>query len=122
MIYLASLYSLNCNTDSKEDTTYRQKRVDYTRKRLAEFLCEGNTVLSPISHTHEVSITHELPKSYIFWETLCHHMIDSCSEVWVLQMEDEKGSWKNSVGITDEIKYSLASGKTIKYISCTDYE
>lgn len=100
----------------------RQQRVDYTRKRLAECLCAGDCVLSPVAHTHEVSITHSLPKDYTFWNTLCHDMIDSCSEVWVLQMEDEKGSWKDSVGIADEIAYATTTGKKVKYLACEDYK
>lgn len=121
MIYLCSLYSLNAKTSSIQDKVTRQYRTDYTRKRLAEFLCKGKNIISPISHCHEVSLSHDLPKDYDFWINLDHGLIDVCEELYVLKMEDEFGSWVDSEGMTDEIKYATEQGKKITYIECSDY-
>ncbi len=121
MIYLCSVYSLNAKTDSRGDKLIRQLRTNYTRKRLAKFLCGGKYVISPISHLHEVSIQHDLPKDYTFFKAYDHALMDCCDEVYVLQMEDSAGSWEDSEGITDEIEYAKETGKKITYISCEDY-
>jgi hypothetical protein len=122
MIYLCSLYSLGAKTDSDLDLIVRQQRVDYTRKRLTELLIGGNQVISPISHTHEVSLKYKLPKEYKFWSDYDHALIDKCEEVWVLKMEDSAGSWKDSEGITDEISYAEETGKVIRYFDCDSYQ
>ena len=124
MIYIASLYS---NGLDKLDCPYQkkallQKRVDYTRKRVYEFLMQGHRVYSPISHCYELSLDYDLPQEYDWWQEHDRYFIDSSTEVWVLAMDDKYGDWTISKGIGDEVEYAKRLGIPVKFIDCEDYE
>lgn len=122
MIYLASLYSNGASTDSDLHKEVRQLRYEYTLKRLAEFMLEGNFVFSPIVHCHEAANKYGLPKDYEFYKNNDRHFVGLSEEVWVLMMEDDLGSWEFSHGMQDEIKYALDNNIPVKYIHCGDYK
>lgn len=119
MIYLCSVYSLNKEGLSEEQQEARMlKRYEYTMKRTAEFLKDGIVMFSPISHCHELAIRHGLPKVFSFWEHLDFGYIEASSHVWVLMMP----GWRDSTGITAEIKEARRQGKPVVYLECEDYE
>lgn len=124
MIYVASLYSngldkLECDYMKK---ALLKKRVDYTRKRVYEFLVAGHRVYSPISHCYELSLDYDLPQEYDWWKQQDRHFIERSDEVWVLACSDVYGSFTESVGINDEVEYAKSLGIPIKFIECEDYE
>lgn len=121
MKYICSLYSLNAKTDSKQDILTRQTRYNYTLKKAAELLNQGVNAYSPILHCHEMSVKCKLPKEYTFWKNIDHHMIDLSDSVLVLMMKDEYGSWVESEGILDEIRYSISIGKSVEFLECETY-
>lgn len=123
MIYIVSLYSnglnkLECDYQKK---ALLKKRVDYTRKRVYEFLMEGHNVYSPISHCYELSLDYNLPQEYEWWQKQDRHFVERSDEVWVLAMEDQYGEWTISTGIRDEVEYSESLGIPVKFIACGDY-
>lgn len=122
MIYLASLYSLNAKTNSLQDRITRDKRYQYTLKRLSQMMNEGEFVFSPIAHCKVVADEYGLPHDYEFYKKNDRHFISKSDKVLVLKMVDEVGSWKGSEGITDEIKFALDLGILVEYIACDDYE
>lgn len=124
MIYLASLYSngFNALQCPYMRGALLKRRVDYTRKRLHEFLMQGYHVYSPISHCYELSLDYDLPQEYEWWQKQDRHFVALADEVWVLKMEDSYGDWEQSVGITDEVEYAKSLGKTVRFIDCEDYE
>lgn len=123
MIYIASLYS---NGLGKLDCPYQkkallQKRVDYTRKRVHEFLIQGYRVFSPISHCYEIANEYGLPQEYEWWQEQDRHFVGLSDEVWVLSMEDTYGGFTQSIGMQDEIEYAKELGIPVKFIKCEDY-
>ncbi len=122
MIYLASLYSNGCASDSDLHKEIRQLRYEYTLKRLAEFMSEGYFVFSPIAHCKVAADTYGMPHDYEFYKNNDRHFVGLSEEVWVLMMEDDLGSWELSHGIQDEIKYALDNNIPVKYIHCSDYK
>lgn len=123
MIYVASLYSngmnkLECDYLKK---ALLRKRVDYTRKRVYEFLAKNNHVYSPISHCYELSLDYYLPQEYEWWQEQDRHFVERSDEVWVLAMSDDYGSFTESVGISDEVEYAKSLGIPVKFIDCDDY-
>lgn len=122
MIYLASLYSNGCSSDSDLHKEVRELRYEYTLKRLSKFMTKGSFVFSPIAHCHEVANKYGLPKDYEFYKNNDRHFVGLSDEVWVLMMKDDLGSWELSHGMQDEIKYALDNGINVKYIDCSDYK
>ncbi|AUR99139.1 protein of unknown function DUF1937 [Vibrio phage 1.262.O._10N.286.51.A9] len=119
MIYLASVYSIGTNRNSYKDIDLREKRYEYTMKRLHEFFAVKRLpVFSPIVHCHEMSKEYGLPKDYLFWQDFDRHMISVAKELWVLKMPH----WELSRGITDEIRWARLTNTPITYIDCDDYE
>ena len=117
MHYIASLYSLQAKSNSFKDTVTRKCRYDYTMKRTATLLKQGEMVYSPIVHCHQMSVEYSLPKQYKFWQTIDRHMIALSEGVIVLMMK----GWEDSEGMGDEIKYAESLGKEVRYLECEDY-
>jgi len=123
MIYVCSLYSNGISKlDPCEQESVLDERVDYTMKRVHEWLLEGKYVYSPILHCHEISRKYGLPKEYDFWKAIDRNAIDHCSEVYVLKMKDCQGDWTLSTGIQDEIIHAEGVGKKVTYFDCEDYD
>lgn len=110
MKYLASVYSLNA------DEALRQDRYLYALKWLAKFSLEGIPVFSPVVHSHDCGIVHQLPCTFDFWSKLDYAYMDACDELYVLQMK----GYQQSVGVTSEIKYAMKKNIPITYIACPD--
>lgn len=122
MIYLCSLYSNGIHgLPEQQVKEVVEKRVDYTMRRVKGLLLREGCVFSPILHCHEMAKRYDLPKEYDFWKRIDRAFIDCCSEVMVLTMKDEAGSWKESVGVQDEIAYATSLGKPVHYLKCDDY-
>lgn len=121
MIYVASLFSNGCHTDSDLDKEVRHQRYEYIMKRVADFMKHGFYVYSPILHCYEMSNRYKLPKDYAFWKDIDRDMISRCDKVLVLMMQDELGNWVHSEGVTDEINYAEILGKTVEFVDCEDY-
>lgn len=110
MIYLASVYSLNA------DAALREERYEYALKWLADFSCQGICVFSPVVHSHDMGIKHNLPSTFDFWEQLDYSYMDACEALYVLQMD----GYQDSKGVSAEIKYAQKIGLPITYIACLD--
>lgn len=121
MIYLCSLYS-NGLGSCEFPQQILEDRVDYTMKRVFHLISSGKYIYSPILHCHELSKRYPLPKGYEYWKSIDRNAINHCSEVYVLKMSDKFGNWKDSTGITDEVRYALSIGKRVTYLECEDYE
>lgn len=119
MIYLCSVYSLNPDGRSAEDmSALMEKRWEYAMSRTADFLKEGVVLFSPISHCHELSQRHDMPKTWEFWKQIDFGYIEACSHVWVLMMP----GWEDSTGVSAEIIEARRQGKPIRFLDCEGYK
>jgi hypothetical protein len=110
-IYLASPYSINAPTTSKEGRELRELRYREALRYTAEWSKEGQVIFSPIVHSHPMSWYHDMPGTWDFWSKIDYVFIDQCEKVRVLCMPD----WDKSIGITAELEYAKKIGKPIEY-------
>lgn len=118
MIYICSVYSLLAKGNGSKARALREKRYQYTAKRVGEMMkADEIGVFSPIVHCHVPANMQGLPKDYSFWQRNDRHMISKSDKVYVLKMP----MWESSEGITDELIYAETLGKEIVYLECPDY-
>jgi hypothetical protein len=119
MIYLASVYSYGIENLTKfAAEVLMNKRYEYAAKRTAQFMKEGVTVFCPINHCHPLAVKFEMPKEWAFWKKHDLTYIRCSRALYVLKMPH----WKNSKGLTEEIKFARSIGLPIVYWTCEDYE
>jgi len=115
--YLASVYSIHAKGSDYQSQCIRNQRAQYAMDRASEFFRAQDFVFSPIAHCHEMSCRNDMPKDFTFWKAYDHQMIDASDGLYVLMMPH----WAESEGITSEIYYAMSTGKSVTYISCSDY-
>ena len=103
LTYLASPYS----SANPALCTWRFHAVAWYASTMMQ---KGHLVFSPIAHTHPIA-EYGLPKGWDFWQRYDHHFLDSCTAMIVLKLS----GWDKSIGIAEEIKIMLHSGKPIEY-------
>ncbi len=104
-IYLATPYS-------HKDFVVMLHRFHQVNKAAASLMKEGDLVYSPISHTHPIALAGDLPKGWDYWEAYDLTFIEWADELYVLMQP----GWKESVGVTAEIKIAKSMGKPVIYI------
>jgi hypothetical protein len=75
-------------------------------------MCEGHIVFSPISHSHPIAQTCELPKHWDYWKQADMSFLGWCDEVHVVALE----GWKHSKGVKAELEIGTIMGKPVKFI------
>ena len=94
-IYLGSPYS------------DKSKLVQHTRylqvsKVVADMLCSGIHVYSPIVHCHELAKRFRLPGDFNFWCEYNYAMLERAAAFHLLELE----GWNDSRGLKAEIKFA----------------
>lgn len=105
LVYLATPYS-------HDDAAVRQRRFEIVNGVAAELIGRGIHVYSPISHTHPIAIAGELPKGWDFWEACDRLILSACVKMIVLRQP----GWKESVGVSAEIRMAKEMHLPIEYI------
>jgi len=92
-----------------------EESFELANKVSADLMAKGYIVFSPISHSHPIAKSQELPGSWDFWEKFDRSFIEWCDEVWVIQHP----MTEQSRGVKAEKKIAAELGKTIRpyYIS-----
>lgn len=106
LYYFASPYS-------HKQGLIRDLRYEITIYFASELINKGFTLFEPIAMCHEKSYRHDLPTGYKFWQTRDREFIDRCDATLVLNMHGVK----TSVGVQDEIQYTLDQGKEVIYLN-----
>jgi hypothetical protein len=105
LVYLATPYS-------DPDPNVRTQRNYLACKKSVELISTGKyLVYSPIVSAHPLVVGWGLQIGFGAWEELDKRMIDACDEVHVYCIP----GWKESVGVTAEIKYARAIEKPVVY-------
>ena len=93
MIYIAGPY-----WDPNPDVIEQRMKVVYA---VIADLCEGgHHPITPML-MHAVVKEHNLPNDFEFWGALSLKLLGKCSSMYVLELP----GWKNSKGLTAEIKF-----------------
>lgn len=109
IIYVASPYS-----GTVEE---RSERYQEVMKYVAWLIKGGHTAFSPIVHSHTLSIEHDTPSNFEFWQNYCLDLIDMCDIIYVLTMD----GWQDSVGVQGEIAHATRKNILVKFIDPSDY-
>ena len=104
LIYLASPYT-------HENPLVVADRHRATMAFVAKHLLDGRFVYSPIVYAHTMAMRHVMPISSEWWWAFNKSMIERCSVVWVLCLEN----YQHSRGMRDEIDYAEFLDKPVKY-------
>lgn len=106
LIYLAAPYS-------HKDPEVVEARVAHIAKAAARLLLDtGHNVFSPISHSHLIHVLAGLAGDWEFWCKIDTDWLERCDEVVVLTLP----GWRESVGVTAEIKIAKGLGLPIRYL------
>ena len=108
IVYLAAPYS-------HKDFSVKVDRFERINKVAARLMLAGEVIFSPISQTHPIALAGGLPGDWQFWEKYDRAMLESCKELVVLMLD----GWKESTGVTAEIKIAGELGIPVKYIEET---
>lgn len=97
--------------------THRLKRMRDARAQAVTLMSATLTLdklvnYSPITHEAEKRKLMELPHTWGFWRYVDLTFIDHTDEVWVLCLE----GFKESTGVSAEIRYAKKTNKPVKYI------
>lgn len=103
--YLASPYT-------HPDMVVMQQRYKKALAAAAELTNLGRVVYSPIVHCHEMARYHKMPTTWEFWERFDRVMLSVCGSMAVLMLD----GWRESVGVTAEIKLAKEMGLPICYL------
>ena len=104
MIYLASPYS-------HPEAEVRQRRFDAACRAAAALICQGQTVFSPIAHSHNICC-YGAPSDWRFWQRHDLTFLAMCDEVVVLKLD----GWEQSVGVQAEIAAARTLGKPVTFL------
>jgi len=62
--------------------------------------------------THDMSIEHEMPTDWEFWERHCLAMLAACSKLIVLKLD----GWEESRGVMAEMLFAETTGIEIEFM------
>ena len=99
LTYLASPYS-------HESPAVRHERFEAAIKTAALLMSRGVLVYSPIAHTHAMSVAHDLPTDWKFWEQHCRAFLAASERMVILKLD----GWDRSIGIRAETEIAIEMG------------
>jgi nucleoside 2-deoxyribosyltransferase len=108
MIYLASPYT-------HIDPAVRQRRFESACRAAAALICRGQTVFSPIAHSH-VICSFGVPLDWRFWARHDRRYLEVCDEMVVLMLD----GWRESIGVQAEIAIARELGKPVSFLAAND--
>ena len=105
--YLATPYT-------HKDPEIKEKRFKLVNRVAGELMRQRNEIVfSPISHTHPIAKSCELPGGWEYWLEFDKAFLECCFKLYVLQIE----GWDTSKGVMAEIKIAEDLGIEIEYIN-----
>jgi len=104
-IYLAIPYS-------DPDPEVRKGRFELVNRMAVELLEEGFNIWSPISHSHPISLYMDNSNDSDFWCENSLAFLEHCDELVVYCLQ----GWKESRGVTKEIKFAKSHKIPIRYL------
>ena len=112
MIYLASPYS-------QPDPHVREWRYRQAILATAYLIRRGLVPFSPIVHSHPIAcLGGDLAGDWSFWRRQDELFMDACGGIVVLMLP----GWRESIGVTAEIRYMADRGIAAEYLNPADIE
>lgn len=111
MIYLACPYT-------HPDPSIVRKRFEYVTRATGCLMKRGLVVFSPITQSHLVAEMEDMPGTWEFWAEQDLAVLKRCDALYVLCLP----GWKESVGVTAEIKAADDLGLPVFYLTSFDLD
>lgn len=112
LVYLAGPYSHKLNL-------IKQRRYNQLTEVSARLLQNGVLNFSPITHSHnQHGFLEEFSTSFDDWRKNDLAFVSRCEEVMVLTIP----GWKESFGVSEEIKFAKKNDIPVTYIHVVGYE
>ena len=108
LIYLACPYQ-------HSDPAVMQQRFEQINKIAATLIANGDFVFSPISHTHPIGQSGDLPSGWRYWEAYDTRMLCVCDKLVVAMLD----GWSMSTGVINEIAIAKRLDLPIEYLAVT---
>ena len=96
----------------------RWKRFNEANKAAAHLFSIGYNVLSPISHSHPISLYMDNSQDSEFWTTVDEYWQRQCDELIVLTLD----GWRDSVGLEKEINLAMSIGQKVFFMEPETHE
>jgi Domain of unknown function (DUF1937). len=104
LVYLSIPYS------DKSKLVVR-RRMEVFNQITLKLLSMGVHVVSPMLVEHLLTDT-DIEITYDRWSEYCETMMNSCDELWVIQVE----GWDKSTGVKAEIEYAKKTKKAVAFL------
>ena len=111
LVYLASPYS-------HADPHVRELRFRQAASAAARLMASGLVVFSPIAHGHPITLAHNLPSDWAYWEKSCRAYLGCCHKILVLQLD----GWRDSMGVAAELQIAQEMEMEVGYMDFQPYE
>ena len=105
MVYLACPYS-------HESAEVRRQRFERANLAAAKLMSEGHYVFSPISHSHPILESGNLPTEWSYWQNFCRLHLRNCYAIMILRLL----GWESSIGIKEELTLSFESNRSVCFL------
>jgi len=106
LVYLACPYS-------HPDRTVRVMRFEAANRAASMLMDRGEHVFSPISHTHSIAESCDLPLDWEFWQDFERSYLSVANRLFLLLIP----GWSTSTGVTAEIAIANKMDILITYLS-----
>ena len=100
---------------SHTDAYVRHCRFHAANRAAARLYEMGYNVLSPISHSHPISLYMQNSNDSDFWTSVDDYWQRQCDELIILTLD----GWRESVGLKKEINLALQFGQKVFFM---DYD
>ena len=102
--------------------TDKDESVMDWRAEVSDFVCselmkEGRVIYAPISSCHHIAKKYGLPRNWEFWKKLDETFIKASKRLIVIQLP----GWKESTGVTSELKIADENGIEVEYLDPEKY-
>jgi Domain of unknown function (DUF1937) len=121
LTYLASPYTpLDPLLSAEEIAGTKQARFKAVAWAAAYLfsVCPSWNIFSPIVHSHPLHAVCQLAGDWKFWARVDKQFIDVSARLVVFCMP----GWRQSIGVTDEIKYARKTKVPVFYLNSITFE
>jgi len=107
--YLACPYS-------DPDSRVRERRFRVANAAAGWLMRKGMLVFSPISHSHPIAVTCDLPLDFNYWERFDRAYLECSHELYVLAID----GWRESKGVAAELAIAGGMELPIRVVAVLD--
>lgn len=102
---------------SDDDPAVEDWRAEVSNAVAVDLTKQGRIIFAPISAWHHLARKYELPGTFEYWLKLDEEFIKASKKLLIITLP----GWKESTGVTEEIKLAKKYNVPIEYIDPKPY-